>query len=71
MITMRKIKFALQVFILSVSFPVLFITGINSGNAGSGKETFQQVDSLTVKNHFPAAEKSMALKPSTSHNNAL
>ncbi len=69
---MRKFRFALQVFILAVSFPVLFIAGINSGNAGSGKESIQQVDSLTVKGKFPAAEKSMALrKVSSGQNNTL
>lgn len=57
---MRKFKFAVQVFILAASFPVLFIAGINSGKAGAGKETTQQVDSSFAKKSFQNAEKNLS-----------
>ncbi|CAN5775266.1 hypothetical protein BH11BAC4_BH11BAC4_19980 [soil metagenome] len=39
---MKKIKFSVQIFILAVSFPVLFITGISSPKKKTTCEELKQ-----------------------------
>ncbi|MFN8247941.1 MAG: hypothetical protein U0T68_03210 [Ferruginibacter sp.] len=56
---MKKVKFAIQVFVLAAMFPALFIAGISKGDS---------VPEDTDKAPAPAIEKEMANPNSTAEN---